>query len=430
MAYNTHGMETRIPERPAEPRVPKRRSRLGGAFKYRDFRLLWFGLLIGNFGTWMQFTTLGYFVAYLAGTPARAALYVGLLGASRAIPVLLCAPIAGFVADHYPRRPILLMTNATTSLLSFVLATLTVTHHINIAGVFLLSSGLAAILSFDSPTRQSWIPILVAREDVANAIGLNQLAFNTPMIIGPPVAGILIASIGIATSFYVNAATVLAVFTAITLMRPPPHVPQTSREPMFKAIASGIRYLWEHPVLRWIVSILLVNALLLRPYNFLLPAYALHVVDTGPRGLGYLMACAGLGGVAGAFLTALATSGHRTRRWFIASTTLAICVVLLGVNRSFAAALPILFVLGIGSLAFTGATNVLLQTGVPDEVRGRTMSVYSMIMQGMVPGGTLVLGSVAAITNLSVTLTGAGIVALAAVLWVWLAHPAVRELRA
>ncbi|HXP94887.1 MAG TPA: MFS transporter [Candidatus Binatia bacterium] len=411
----------------AEPRIPRRRSRIGAAFGYRDFRLLWFGLLVSNLGTWMQFTTLGYFVAYLAGSPSRAALYVGFLGASRALPVLLFSPLAGVIADHYPRRRIILTTSSIVSGLSLLLATLTLTHHINIAEIFLLSGCLAAAQCFDAPARQSWIPFIVSREHVANAVGLNQIAFNSPSIIGPPIAGVLIASVGIAASFYVNAVTVLAVTTVVFLMQSPPVMDRSAREPILRAIGSGLRFIALHPVLRWIVFILFANALLLRPYNFLLPAYALHVVNTGPKGLGWLMASAGIGGVSGAILTAVFTTGRRARRWFIASAILACCIVLLGLNHSFIVALVILFVLGIGSLTFTGLTNILIQTTVPDDMRGRTMSIYSMIMQGMVPAGTLLLGSIASLTNLSVTLTGAGIVGLTIALWVWLANPALRD---
>ncbi len=413
---------------PAEPPAPKRRSRVGGAFKYRDFRLLWFGLLIGNLGTWMQFTTMGYFVAYLAGSPSRAALYVGFLGASRAIPVLLCSPVAGVVADRYPRRRILLTTTSTTSLLSLCLAIMTATHHIGIVGLLLFSGAIAASQSFDAPARQSWIPFIVSREHFANAIGLNQIAFNTPAIVGPPIAGVLIASVGIATSFYVNAVAVLAVSTAVFLMRPPPMLEREGEpEPMLAAIASGVRYISTHPVLRWIVLVLLANALLLRPYAFLLPAYALHVVNTGPRGLGWLMASAGTGGVSGAIVTALVATQRRARRWFFAATTMGVAVFLMGLNHSYWLAIAILFVLGIGSLSFTGASNILIQIGVPDDMRGRTMSVYSMIMQGMVPAGTLILGSIAALTSLSATLAAAGIVSLVIVMWTWFAHPALRD---
>jgi MFS family permease len=382
--------------------------------------------MIGNLGTWMQFTTLGYLVATLAPSPALASLYVGLLGASRAVPVMICSPLAGVVADRFPRRRVLLITNLSTSILSFALAVLTSLHLITLYEVFALSALLAATLSFDSPARQSWIPLLVPREHIANAIGLNQLAFNTPAVIGPPIAGILIAAIGISVSFYINAATVLAVVVALLLMKPAP--PSGAKaEPVLAAMWSGVRFLSEHPVLRWVVLILVVNALLLRPYTFLLPAYALHVVNTNALGLGWLMAATGAGGVAGAVFTAVVNTERRGLAWFIASTTMALATIGLGFIHVMGAALGVLFALGIANLAFTGSANYFLQTLAPNEVRGRAVSVYSMILLGLVPCGALVLGSLASVTTLSLALICAGAVAFAASVWVWLAHPALRE---
>jgi MFS family permease len=410
----------------AEPRAPKRRSNVAAAFRYRDFRLLWSGLLIGNLGTWMQFTTLGYLVAYLAPTPALASLYVGFLGASRAVPVLICSPIAGVVADRFPRRRVLLVTNSMTSVFSLLLAVLSTLHGINIYGLLAISACLAATLSFDSPARQSWIPILVPREHISNAIGLNQVGFNLPAVIGPPIAGILIAATGVAVSFYINAAAQIAVVIALVMMRPAPPG-GAGREPMLAAMGSGIRFLIGHPVLRWVVLILMVNALLLRPYNFLLPAYALHVVQTDARGLGWLMAAAGAGGICGAVFTAVVNTERRGLSYTIASTVMALATLGLGLVASMPVALGALFGLGVGNLAFTGAANYLLQTLAPNEVRGRAVSVYSMILLGLVPFGALVLGTCASISNLSIALLGAGAIALAVSAWVWLAHPAMRE---
>jgi MFS family permease len=417
-------VRTAIPA--AETRAPRRRSRVAAAFRYRDFRLLWTGLLVGNLGTWMQFTTLGYLVAYLAPTPSLASLYVGFLGASRAIPVVICSPIAGVVADRFPRRRVLLITNSLTSIISLALAVLTSLHAINIYGLFAISACLAATLSFDSPARQSWIPILVPREHISNAIGLNQVGFNMPAVIGPPIAGLLIAAAGVADSFYLNAAAQIAVVVALLFMRPaPPSGAQ--REPMLAAMWSGIRFLTGHPVLRWVVLILVVNALLLRPYNFLLPAYALHVVNTGARGLGWLMAAAGAGGIGGAVFTAVVNTERRGNAYAIASVTMALATIGLGLIATMPSALGMLFVLGIANLAFTGAANYLLQTLAPNEVRGRAVSVYSMILLGFVPCGALVLGTVASVSNLSSALLGAGVVALAVSTWVWIAHPALRK---
>lgn len=410
----------------AEPRAPRRRARLSGALHYRDFRLLWIGLLVGNIGNWMQFTTLGYFVAYLGQTPAQSALNVGLLGASRAVPVLIVSPLAGVVADRYPRRRILLLTNGATSLFSLVLAVLTASRAITLYEVFLLSAALATTLSFDSPARQSWIPALVPREHLSNAIGLNQVAFNLPGIVGPPLAGILISGIGIAASFYVNAATVLAVVVALMMMKPAPPAPATG-ESVVHALGGGVRFITGHPVLRWVVLILLVNAVLVRPYNFLLPAYALHVVHSDARGLGYLMAAAGFGGLVGAVLTAMLTSPRRGRRWFVAAASMAAAMFALGLTRDFWIAGAILFALGLANLSFTGASNYLVQTLAPAEMRGRALSVYSMILLGIVPVGTLVIGSLASLWTLQAVLLVAGALALASAVWVWFAHPAIRE---
>jgi MFS family permease len=410
----------------AEAPAPRRRTRITAAFRYRDFRLLWFGLLIANLGTWMQFTTLGYLVAYLAPTPALASLYVGLLGASRALPVLLCSPFAGVVADRYPRRRVLLMTNIATSIFSLILAVLTSARLITLPEVFILSGCLAATLSFDSPARQSWIPLLVPREHLSNAIGLNQLGFNTPAVIGPPIAGMLIATIGVGVSFYINAAAALAVVVALVFMRPAPPS-GARREPMVTAMSSGIRFLAGHPVLRWVVLILVVNALLLRPYNFLLPAYALHVIDTGARGLGLLMAAAGVGGIGGAIFTAVVDTERRALAWFASSAMMALATIGLGLSHAMVWALGMLLALGIANLVFTGAANYFLQVLAPNEVRGRAVSVYSMILLGLVPFGALVLGGFASLTSLSLALLGAGILALAAALWVWIAHPSLRD---
>jgi predicted MFS family arabinose efflux permease len=410
----------------AEPRVPRRRARLGGALRFRDFRLLWFGLLVGNVGNWMQFTTLGYFVAYLGQTPAQSALNVGLLGASRAVPVLLISPLAGVVADRYPRKRILMLTNGATSFFSLLLAVLTATHAITLYEVFILSGALATTLSFDSPARQSWIPSLVPREHLSNAIGLNQVAFNLPGIIGPPLAGVLISSIGIAASFYVNAATVLAVVVALAMMKPAPAA-DGGGESVLHALGGGIRFITLHPVLRWVIFILFVNAVLVRPYNFLLPAYALHVVHTDAPGLGTLMAAAGFGGVVGAVLTAMLTSPRRGSRWFVAAASMALAMLVLGLIHGFWSAAAVLFGLGLANLSFTGASNYLIQTLAPSEVRGRALSVYSMIMLGVVPVGTLVIGLVASFWTLRNVMAVAGALSLASVIWVWLAHPALRK---
>ncbi|MBV8298265.1 MAG: MFS transporter, partial [Candidatus Eremiobacteraeota bacterium] len=195
----------------AEPRIPDRRPGFLGPFRFKDFSLLWTGLLISNLGTWMQFTALGFYVAAMAPNARLGALDIGLIGAARAVPVLVLSPFAGVVADRYPRRFVLFITNGTTSALSFVLFGLVATNHAPLWTLMITSGLQAATQSFDAPARQSWVPLMVPREYVGGAIGLNSVAFNAPSVVGPPLAGLLIAAIGVAPCFLVNAVTTLAV---------------------------------------------------------------------------------------------------------------------------------------------------------------------------------------------------------------------------
>ncbi|MFY9718426.1 MAG: MFS transporter, partial [Candidatus Cybelea sp.] len=162
------------------------------ALRYRDFRLLWIGLLVSNLGTWMQFTAMGFFVARMAGSAHQAALDLGILGAARAVPVLLLSPPAGVIADHVPRRRVLLVTNVTMALAALLLALLASAHVLNLVGLVLVSALNSAANAVDSPTRQSWVPLLVDRRHIGNAIGLNSVAFNAPAVVGPAIAGLLI----------------------------------------------------------------------------------------------------------------------------------------------------------------------------------------------------------------------------------------------
>jgi len=414
------------PPRTSEPRVSAERPALLGAFQFRDFRLLWFGLLVSNLGTWMQFTALGFYVVQIAPTPSLAPLYVGLIGASRAVPVLLLSPIAGVIADRYPRRRVLLITNVIIALLALLLAVVMARNGASIVVLMAISTLQAGTQAFDSPARQSWIPLMVGREYVGNAIGLNSFAFNSPSIVGPPIAGILIASAGVATCAFINAAATLAVVAALLLMKPV-GVTEGRREPFVQQILDGVRFLAGDPVLRWIVLSLVVTSLFVRPYTFLMPAYAAHIVHTDARGLGILLAASGLGAIGGAFVTAMIRGDRRSAIWFWSCATMSLLFAVLGTIDNVPFALPVLVVLGGASLTYIGTANFLLQTLAPDDMRGRAISVYSMILLGLVPAGSLLLGSIASIFDLHVSMIGGGAISLVCALWFYLANPRLRE---
>jgi MFS family permease len=410
-----------------ERSLPKRPVSLFSSLRFKDFRLLWFGLLISNLGSWMQLTATGYFIAKLAGNPHMASLYLGFQGLGRAIPVLLLSPVAGLVADTLPRRRVLFWTNSIMALLAFVLAVFTSLNMMNIAGLILINAANAATMSFDSPARQSWVPLMVPREYIGNAIGLNSVAFNAPAVIGPAIAGILIASIGIAGSFYANAVATLAVVVALLFMKPAPPSSKRVEEPMLRSIAYGLRFLYNHKILRWIITVFIVTAVLVRPYSTLLPAFVVNTLHANAKGLGVAIAATGVGGFAGALLTAyLGTRERRGIVWLASAVIMSLGVMALGWVWNLYVSLPILFVIGTATLTFLGASNTLIQMLSPDDVRGRAISVYTMVALGIVPAGAMVVGAIASIIGLHDAFLIAGGITAAFTLWLWLGRPILR----
>jgi MFS family permease len=406
--------------------LPRRRITIFSALRFRDFRLLWIGLLVSNLGSWMQLTATGYYIAILAGNPRTAALYLGLQGLGRAIPVLLLSPVAGVVADAFPRRRILFITNSVMVLLALILAVFTSLGWMNIVGLILINAASATTLAFDSPARQSWVPLMVEREYVGNAIGLNSVAFNAPAVIGPAIAGGLIIWSGIAGSFYVNAVLTLAVILALVFMKPAP--PSTGRpENWLGSIVYGLRFLIEHPILKWIIAIFVLTAVLVRPYSMLLPAFIVNTLHGNAFDLSLAISATGVGGFAGALLTAyLGTRERRGTIWLVSSVLMALGVMSLGFIWSLWIALPVLFVIGTATMTLLGASNTLIQTLSPDHVRGRAISVYTMVAIGLVPGGALVVGAIGSFIGLHMAFLIVGAVSALFALWPWLTRPILR----
>jgi MFS family permease len=396
------------------------------ALRYRDYRLLWIGLLVSNLGTWMQFTAMGFFVARMAGSAHQAALDLGILGASRAVPVLLLSPIAGVVADRLPRRRVLFVTNTTMALAALILALLASAHALNLLGLALISALNSGANGFDAPTRQSWVPLLVDRRYIGNAVGLNSIAFNAPAVIGPAFAGLLIVWIGVAGAFYFNAAATLAVVVAVILMKPSP--PSARRaEPTWHAMKQGVSFIVAHPVLRWIVLAQFVTAILTRPYSQLIAAFAVNVLHAGPRGLGWAVSAIGIGGFGGALATAyFAQRERRSRLWLQAGLLMSAGVLVLAFVPSLRLAVCVLFAIGAGTMAMMGATSTLIQILSPDDVRGRALSIYTMIAIGVMPLGSLVDGAIGSIIGLRETFALAGVLCVALFLAIWLFAPIVR----
>src|SRR5438552_5497171 len=284
---------------------PGRTSALA-ALEYRDFRLFWIGLVVSNIGTWMQQFGLGWLVVQLAikdGVPHLAPFYLGLVGLSRAVPGLAFGLFGGAVADRADRRRLLLVTQTSAAIVAAILAALTISEHINIVEIVLLSAMNSIIFSFDAPSRQAMVPRLVSDRELMSAIGLNSAAFNGATLVGPLLGGVLIIPFGVGGLMLLNAVSYLAIVGALLLMRPQPVIEYGPRLSLLESIREGLSFIRHDPVLRWVVTLSVATALLTRPYIQLLPAEA-QALGVGAIELSWLLAASGSGALAGALLTA------------------------------------------------------------------------------------------------------------------------------
>lgn len=398
--------------------APQLRSRFG-ALAYREYRLLWSGLVISNTGSWMQYLAQGWLVVELAANASQGALCLGLVGLVRAVPVLLLSGVAGTLADRMDRRRILVVAQCVMGGSALTLGLLTQFGVVHIWMVMIVAAFSSAGAAFDAPTRQSLVPLIVDKRDLMNAIGLNSAAFNGPAIIGPAIAGVLVASIGVVPCFYLNAASYVAVLVAVALMSPKPPVADVHRPGIWHEMVAGVHYMRGSTPLMGIMVLSTVVAIVARPYIQLLPAFAKGVIGGGPGTLGILGSAAGAGALVGSIVTAfIGLKKHRGRVLIAAACAAGLALALFASTRSELTASLALIVLGSTIMLFMGMANTLIQTYTRIDMRGRVMALYTMTFLGLMPFGTWVLGSVASVSSLPVAFTIAGIgIVVVALAW-------------
>jgi len=294
-----------------------------------------------------------------------------------------------------------------------VLATLAITDRINIVEILLLGALNSTIFAFDAPTRQSMVPRLVPERDLMSAIGLNSAAFNGPQIIGPVIGALIYApfadrpTFGAGLLFYINAISYLAVVVALLRMRPVPIIGKSGEVSMLDSIREGLAYIRQDQVVKWIVILAAATALFARPYIQLLPAVAHEVLRVGAVELSWMLAASGVGALGGALATS-ALGGLRRRGAVLIGSAIAFGIFLVAftLQRSLVVSLPVLVLLGFSTMVFLGMANGLLQTRSPDHLRGRVMSVYTMVFMGLMPLGSMVMGSIGSVVG-----TGGGLLA-------------------
>jgi predicted MFS family arabinose efflux permease len=406
------------------------RTSAWSALEHRDFRLFWIGLVVSNIGTWMQQFGLGWLVVQLAikdGVPHLAPFYLGLVGLSRALPGIAFGLFGGVVADRADRRRLLLLTQSSAAISAAVLAFLTISNQINIVEVVLISALSSIIFSFDAPTRQAMVPRLVTDRQLMSAIGLNSAAFNGATLVGPLLGGALIIPFGVGGLMLINAVSYVAIVVALLLMRPQPVISYGPRTSLLDSIREGLSFIRGDPVLRWVVTLSVATALLTRPYIQLLPAEA-QLLGVGALELSWLLAASGAGALVGALVTA-SLGGWKWRGALLTGAAFAHGTLLLffGLQHTVLGAMVFVGLTSLAVMVYLGMAATLMQTRSPDSLRGRVMSVQTMVFIGFMPLGQMLLGSLGTFIGINNAFLAGGIVVALVAAYAALRVPALRD---
>ena len=361
------------------------------ALKHRNFQLFFGGQLISLTGTWMQNVAQAWLVYRLTGS----SLLLGSVAFAGQIPVFLTSPLGGIAADRYNRQRVVISTQTASMILAFVFAALTLTHHITVTEIFVLAIMRGVVNAFDIPGRQAFIVEMVGKEDLMNAIALNSSMFNGARIIGPAIAGIVVAKVGEGWCFFGDAVSYIAVIVGLFMMRVAPRKQRPMGSPL-EHVIEGFRFVRDTAPIRLLLFLLGLVSLVAMPYTVLMPVFADRILHGGARGLGILMGATGVGALLGALTLATKTGVQGLGRWVTFSCAgFSISLIAFALSRNFWLSTVLLVPVGFCMMLQMSSSNTLIQAMVPDELRGRVMSVYSMMFMGMGPFGALIAGVIA-----------------------------------
>ena len=419
---NASNVSSQAPFLSARPRPP-----LLPALRHHDFRLFYGGFVVSLVGVWMQRVAQSWLVLELTDS----AFWVGLIDALGSLPVLLFTLYAGVLADRVARRPMVMVTQTGAMLAALALATLTLTGVVQLWHIVVLAALLGTANAFDIPARHALMVDMVGKEDLTNAVALNSSAFNGTRIVGPAIAGVLIAAVGVGLCFLLNGLSYLAVIGALAAVR----VSAGSRtgrstDSVWHRLRDGFRHVTTHRRTRVLILNTAAISVFGLPALVLLPVVARDVLGRGAREYGWLMSAMGVGALAGAL--AIALLGHRLPRGKIlgwSATVFGSAVVLFGLSRSLILSLVLLALLGCAMIVTTAFTNTLVQTLAPDELRARVVAFYAWAFVGLSPFGAVQAGAVAEWIGAGKAIAVGGVVTTAVAVGMVLRSRELRETR-
>ncbi len=379
------------------------------ALRHRNFQLFFSGQLISLVGTWMQNIAQDWLVYRLTGS----SLLLGVVAFVSQIPIFLLAPVAGIVADRYNRHRIVIATQSASMGLALTLATLTLTGRIRVWEIMVLASLLGVVNAFDVPARQAFLIDMVGREDLLNAIGLNSSMFNSARIVGPAIAGIVVASVGEGWCFFANGISYIAVIAGLLMMRLTRRASLQHHGSALENMIEGFRFARHTAPVRALLMLIGFVSLAAMPYTVLMPIFAGRILHGGARELGMLMGATGVGALLGALTLASKSGVEGLGKWvWRAASVFGASLIFFAWSHHLWLSMAFLIPVGFGMMLQMACTNTLLQVMVPDRLRGRVMSLYSMMFIGMGPIGGLLGGALAARIGAPWTVSIGGLICL------------------
>jgi len=395
------------------------------AFAQRDFRLFFAGQLVSLVGTWMQAVAQSWLVLELTNSPFK----LGIIGTLQFAPVLVLSFFAGAMADRLPKRRLLIATQSIMCVQALVLAALVHRGHVQYWHVAVMATVYGIANTVDMPTRQAFIAEMVGRESLRSAIALNSAMFNGARVVGPALAGLVIARWGTALAFFFNGLSFVAVIVALAALRAEGRPHAASGRSLGQEIGEGLQYALRTPRIALVMTLVMAVSAFFFNYNTLVPLLARDVLHQDAHGFGLLMTAVGLGAVVGAIvLASLGTERPPTQVLVTAALTLGLATMLMASVGRFGVAVALLLVMGFCGMLFMTGANTTVQLSVPDNLRGRVMSLHTLMFAGMTPFGAFLVGSVVEAfgPRAGFFITGAGgTVAVAAVtlFWRWYRRP-------
>ncbi|MBB6498733.1 MFS transporter [Pedobacter cryoconitis] len=380
------------------------------AFRNRNYTLFFAGQSVSQIGTWMQRTAVIWVIYSLTHSAAM----IGFTVFAQQFPSFLLSLAGGVVADRYSRYRILLITQTASMLQAVLLAVLVLSGHHVIWEILSLSAILGVINAFDVPARQPMVHEMVDnKEDLANAISLNSAMVNLARLVGPALSGIVLQQFGAGICFIINALSFLAVITSLLLMHFAPFSPPAIKKKITAELAEGLRYLKQTRSITILIFLLACLSLLILPYDTMIPVFAKTIFEGNAATYGYLTGAIGLGALGGTFFLASAKRGADLRKFLLGSiVVLGIGLILFSRIAYFPVALPFAIIIGIGSITPMAASITVIQTEAAIHMRGRVMSYVAMAYFGMMPMGSLLIGSISQKIGAQLTMFCQGILAI------------------